>query len=36
VVAPADLDLGALAPGALAGEASRLTIVDLRFQVKQR
>jgi hypothetical protein len=36
VVAPADLDLGSLSPGALAGEASRLTIVDLRFQVKQR
>ncbi len=36
VVAPADLDLGALAPGALERESSRLTIVDLRYQVKQR
>ena len=36
VVAPADLDLGSLSPGALAGEAARLTIVDLRYQVKQR
>ena len=36
VVAPAELDLGALAPEALAGVASRLTIVDLRYQVTQR
>jgi hypothetical protein len=36
VVAPADLDLGTLTPGALASESSRLTIVDLRYQVKHR
>jgi hypothetical protein len=33
VVAPADLDLGALAHEALPDVASRLTIVDLRYQV---
>jgi len=33
VVAPADLDLGALAPKALQGVASRLTLVDVRYQV---
>ena len=33
VVAPAELDLGALAPEALPAVASRLTIVDLRYQV---
>ncbi len=36
VVAPADLDLGAIAPEALPAVASRLTIVDLRYQVTQR
>jgi len=36
VVAPAELDLGALAPEALAAVASQLTIVDLRYQVNQR
>jgi hypothetical protein len=34
VVAPADLDLGALAPDALARAAGRLTLVDLRYQVR--
>jgi hypothetical protein len=33
VVVPADLDLGALTPEALAGAAGRLTLVDLRYQV---
>jgi hypothetical protein len=33
VVAPEDLDLGALSPDALAAEADRLTLVDLRYQV---
>lgn len=33
VVAPADLDLGALTPTALPGVAERLTLVDLRYQV---
>ncbi len=33
VVAPADLDLGALSPTALPGVAGRLTLVDLRYQV---
>jgi hypothetical protein len=36
VVAPDDLDLGALSPEALAGAASRLTLVDLRYQVVAR
>ena len=36
VVAPADLDLGSLAPEALAAAASRLTLVDLRYQVTRR
>jgi hypothetical protein len=36
VVAPAELDLGALAPEALAAVASQLTIVDLRYQVTRR
>jgi len=36
VVAPAELDLGALAPEALPGVSSQLTIVDLRYQVTQR
>jgi hypothetical protein len=33
VVAPADLDLGSLRPEAFAAAASRLTLVDLRYQV---
>ena len=36
VIAPAALDLGALAPEDLAAVASQLTIVDLRYQVTQR
>jgi hypothetical protein len=36
VVAPAELDLGALAPESLPGVAHQLTIVDLRYQVTQR
>jgi hypothetical protein len=36
VVAPADLDLGALAPEALASVASRLTLVDFPYQVTRR
>jgi len=34
VVAPADLDLGALPPAALREAAGRLTLVDLRYQVR--
>ena len=34
VVAPADLDLGALPPAALREAAARLTLVDLRYQVR--
>ncbi len=33
VVAPADLDLGALSPASLPGVASRLTLVDWRYEV---
>jgi hypothetical protein len=33
VVAPADLDLGALSPAALPGVAGRLTRIDLRYEV---
>ncbi len=36
VVAPPELDLGALAPTGLPGVASQLTIVDLRYQVIPR
>jgi hypothetical protein len=36
VIAPAALDLGALAPEDLAAVASQLTIVDLRYHVTQR
>ena len=36
VVAPAELDLGSLSLGELEAAAARLTIVDLRYQVKQR
>ncbi len=36
VVAPAELDLGALSPEALPGAASQLTIVDLRYEVVTR
>ena len=36
VVAPAELDLGTLASEALADVASRLTIVDLRYQVTRQ
>lgn len=36
VVAPADLDLGALSPAGRKEAASRLTIVDLRYQVTRR
>jgi hypothetical protein len=36
VVAPADLDLGALSPASLPDAAGRLTIVDLRYQVTRR
>jgi hypothetical protein len=34
VVAPADLDLGALAASSLAAAADRLTLVDLRYEVR--
>jgi hypothetical protein len=33
LVAPADLDLGALSPADLPGVAGRLTLVDLRYEV---
>lgn len=36
VVAPAELDLGVLTPAELESAASRLTIVDLRFEVTRR
>ena len=36
VVAPANFDLGSIPAASLESEASRLTIVDLRYQVKQR
>ena len=36
VVAPADLDLGALSPASLPDASGRLTIVDLRYQVTRR
>jgi hypothetical protein len=35
VVAPADLDLGALEASAVSGVTDRLTLVDLRYQVKK-